>query len=68
MRARTQAHTHPLPKKKMSDGLPTRIFMYLDEQSVSDFSFGLGVARVGPYHCRNVDQWTRAYRSRFLKL
>lgn len=54
--------THTLSRKK--DERP-RLPMYTFCGAVG-FSFGLGVARAGPYHHRHVGEWTRALiRSRF---
>lgn len=56
----TYTHTHSRKK----DERP-RLPMYTFCGAVG-FSFGLGVARAGPYHHRHVGEWTRALiRSRF---
>lgn len=44
-------------EKKMSDRRPMYTFC-----GAVGFSFGLGVARAGPYQRRHVGRWTRAFR------
>jgi len=79
VRVQTRAHTHILPihivcvctlhpnthtHSRKKDERP-RLPMYTFCGAVG-FSFGLGVARAGPYHHRHVGEWTRAFiRSRF---
>lgn len=57
----THIHTHALSKKKDERPAPSKYTLC----GAVGFSFGLGVARAGPYHRCHVGRRTRAFRSLF---
>jgi len=61
----SRTHAHAV-EKKMSDRPPGVCTHFAERSVVLRFSFGLGVARAGPYHRRYVGRPTRAvFRWRF---